>query len=172
MKGTTLQFGGGTYGTISSAAIHAGAVGKIGYRLSVGHDQNQQWRNPDALAFRSNKFNVHTEYALPSDAKLLVSGGFVDSNRFDGPIGETVTPATQPSLGYANVAYERTNLFLRGWWSGYWDTPRPQPIRFLRTSSVSRIGTEVLLSPLRVTPTILKHSMLLNSAPQTDSPMV
>jgi len=123
MKGTTLQFGGGTYGTISSAAIHAGAVGKIGYRLSVGHDQNQQWRSPDALAFRSNKFNVHTEYAMPSDAKLLVSGGFVDSNRFDGPIGETVTPATQPSLGYANVAYERTNLFLRGWWSGYWDTP-------------------------------------------------
>ena len=50
MRGTTLQFGGGSYGTISSAAIHAGTVGKFGYRLSVGHDQNQQWRNSDALA--------------------------------------------------------------------------------------------------------------------------
>ena len=61
MKGTTLQFGGGSYGTISSAAIQAGTVGKFGYRLSVGHDQNQQWRNQDALAFRSDKFNVQTE---------------------------------------------------------------------------------------------------------------
>src|SRR6185295_16367031 len=58
IKGTTLQFGGGSYGTISSAAIHAGTVGKFGYRLSVGHDQNQQWRNGNALAFRDNKFNV------------------------------------------------------------------------------------------------------------------
>ena len=40
MKGTTLQFGGGELGTISSAAIHAGTVGKFGYRFSVGHDQN------------------------------------------------------------------------------------------------------------------------------------
>ena len=122
MKGTTVQFGGGELGTISSAAIHANKIGDFGYRLSIGRDQNQQWRNRDALAFRSNKFNVHTEYALPSDAKLLVSGGFVDANRFDGPIGETVTSATKPSLGYANAAYERTNFFIRGSWSGYWDT--------------------------------------------------
>ena len=123
MKGTTLQFGGGELGTISSAAIHANKIGDFGYRLSIGHDQNQQWRDRDALAFRSNKFNVQTEYALPSDAKLLVSGGFVDANRLDGQIGEVVTLATRPSLGYANVSYERTNFFLRGWWSGYWDTP-------------------------------------------------
>ena len=145
MKGATLQFGGGTFGTISSAAIQAGTVGKLGYRLSVGHDQNQQWRDQDALAFRSNKFNVHTEYALPSDAKLFVSGGLVDANRFDGPIGETVTPATQPSLGYANVSYERTNLFLRGWWSGYWDTPtvttNPLLANFIRVTD--RNGSSV-----------------------------
>ena len=123
MKGTTLQFGSGELGTISSAAIHANKIGDFGYRLSIGRDQNQQWRDRDALAFRSNKLNVHTEYALPSDAKLLVSGGLVDANRFDGSIGETVSVATRPSLGYANVSYERTNFFLRGWWSGYWDTP-------------------------------------------------
>ena len=57
MRGTTLQFGGGSYGTISSAAIQAGTADKLGYRLSVGHDQNQQWRNSSALAFRSDKFN-------------------------------------------------------------------------------------------------------------------
>src|SRR6185369_4322482 len=31
MKGTTLQFGGGSYGTISSAAIQAGTAGNFGY---------------------------------------------------------------------------------------------------------------------------------------------
>ncbi|HLA62582.1 MAG TPA: TonB-dependent receptor plug domain-containing protein, partial [Nitrospiraceae bacterium] len=49
MKGNTIQFGGGEFGTISSAAIHAGSAGNLGYRLSLGHDQNQQWRNRNAL---------------------------------------------------------------------------------------------------------------------------
>src|SRR5437899_5034356 len=43
MRGTTLQFGGGELGTISSAAIHADTVGKFGYRISVGREQSQQW---------------------------------------------------------------------------------------------------------------------------------
>ena len=146
MKGTTVQFGGGELGAISSAAIHAGKIGDFGYRLSIGRDQNQQWRDRNALAFRSNKFNVHTEYALPSDAKLLVSGGLVEANRFDGPIGETVTVATRPSLGYANVSYERTNFFLRGSWSGYWDasteTINPLLANFIRVTD--RDGSSVL----------------------------
>jgi len=120
MKGTTLQFGGGEFGTISSAAIHANTFGKFGYRLSVGHDQNAQWGNRDALAFRSNKFNLQTEYALSSDSKLSVSGGLVDTNRFDGPTtGTSISPST-PALGYANVVYERPNFFLRTYWNR-WD---------------------------------------------------
>ncbi len=122
MKGTTVQFGGGELGTISSAAIHAGKIGDFGYRLSIGRDQNQQWRNRDALAFRSSKINLHTEYALPNDAKLLLSGGLVDVNRYDGPIGETVSPSSRPSQGYANASYERQNFFLRGWWTSFQDT--------------------------------------------------
>jgi iron complex outermembrane receptor protein len=116
MKGTTLQFGGGEFGTITAAAIEAGTVGKLGYRLSAGRDQNNQWRNRDALAFRSHKFNVQTEYGLPGDSKLQVSGGLVDMNRFDGPTFQDVTFDTKPQQGYANVAYERPNFFIRSWW--------------------------------------------------------
>ena len=116
MKGTTLQFGGGTYGTISSAAIQAGTVGKFGYRLSVGHDQNQQWRNSSALAFRSDKFNVQTEYALPGESKVTISGGIVNVNRFDGPIVDAFQLSTPFTDSYANVAYERPNFFVRAWW--------------------------------------------------------
>lgn len=119
MAGTTLQFGGGQVGTITSAAIHAGTAGKLGYRLSVGRDQNQQWRNRDALAFRSHKFNVHTEYLLSPEAKLSLDGGLIDVNRYDGQIGEIVIGSTPFSQAYTNVAYERPNLFLRAWWSEF-----------------------------------------------------
>jgi outer membrane receptor for ferrienterochelin and colicin len=116
MKGTTLQFGGGSYGTISSAAIQAGTVDKFGYRLSAGHDQNQQWRNSSALAFRSDKFNAQTEYALSGDSKVTISGGIVNVNRFDGPVVDVFQLSNPFTDSYANVAYERSDFFLRGWW--------------------------------------------------------
>jgi len=124
MRGTTLQFGGGEFGTISSAAVHAGTSGKFGYRLSVGHDQNQQWRDRDALAFRDNKFNVQTEYHLTADSKLSVSGGLVDANRFDGPMTTTgvTIGASTPAFGYGHVVYERPNFFVRTFWNRWNDT--------------------------------------------------
>ena len=136
MKGTTLQFGGGELGTISSAAIQAGTVGKFGYRLSIGRDQTQQWRDHDALGFRSHKFNVQTEYALSSISKLQVSGGLVETNRFDGQIGEITSNSVRPSLGYANVLYERGAFLIRAWWAGYTDdatiNPSPQLTNLIR----------------------------------------
>ena len=122
MRGTTLQFGGGSYGTISSSAIQAGTIGKLGYRLSLGHDQNQEWRNADSLAFRANKFNVQTEYQLPKETKLSVSGGLVDSNRFDGPLQNITLNSTEPALGYAHGVYEGQNFFVRMFWNSWNDT--------------------------------------------------
>jgi iron complex outermembrane receptor protein len=127
MKGTTLQFGGGELGTISSSAIHAGVQGKFGYRLSIGHDQNQQWRDRDALAYRSDKFNVQTEYALPEDSKIMVSGGLIDVNRFDGPVTSVTINADSPALGYAHVVYARPSLFLRAFWNSYDNTSAVNP---------------------------------------------
>jgi iron complex outermembrane receptor protein len=121
MKGNTLQFGGGEFGTISSAAIHAGTVGKFGYRLSAGHDQNAQWKDSNALAFRSNKFNAQTEYHFSDASTLSLSGGFTDVNRFDGQITSILTPNTNFTNQYAHVAYERSGLVLRASWTG-WNT--------------------------------------------------
>jgi iron complex outermembrane receptor protein len=126
LKGTTLQFGGGEFGTISSAAVHAGTVGHVGYRLSLGRDQNQQWRNRDALAFRSEKINVLTEYALSADSKISVSGGVVDANRFDGPLHSLSLTSLTPSQSYVQTAYERPNFFIRAWWSGFNTTNGPE----------------------------------------------
>ncbi len=136
MKGTTVQFGGGEFGTITSAAVHAGTIDNFGYRLSVGHDQNQQWRNRDALAFRSNKFNAQTEYAFSDHSKLSISGGLTDVNRFDGAVTEVTIAASKPVQSYAYAAYERTNFFVRAWWAAYHDTTTdnidPQLANFLR----------------------------------------
>ena len=118
MKGGTAQFGGGAYGTISSAAVYANRYKQFGYRLSYGHDQNQQWRSGSDLAYRDNKFNVQTEYTLGGDSKLSFSGGLVDVNRFDGNVSDVVVQSGVPTLGYALAGYERPNFFIRAFWNG------------------------------------------------------
>ena len=103
LKGTTLQFGGGELGTLSSAAIHAGTVGQLDYRLSAGRDQNQQWRDRDALAFRSHKFNAQTQYNFSNDGILRVAGGFIDTNRFDGPVSNLQISHSQFNQGFSDI---------------------------------------------------------------------
>lgn len=100
MKGATAQFGGGAYGTISSAAIYANRYKNLGFRLSYGHDQNQQWRNGSALAYRDKKFNVQTKYVLKDDSKISLSGGLVDVRDFDGRVANSVVQTGMPVLGY------------------------------------------------------------------------
>ncbi len=145
MKGTTLQFGGGEQGTVSSAAVQAGTVGKFGYRLSIGRDQTQQWRDGDALAFRSHKFNVQTDYALSSTSKLQLSGGVVESNRYDGQVGEVTSNSIRPSFSYANAVYEHGAFLIRAWWSGYTDlatiTPLPQLANILSITDRNGVST-------------------------------
>ena len=116
LKGTTVQFGGGELGTISSAGIHAGTYGNLGYKLSIGHDQNQQWRNRRSLAFRAEKFSASTTYALTDRSRITVNGGWIDSNRFDGTFYESSLARATPSQSHAGLAYEHPNFLLRGYW--------------------------------------------------------
>jgi iron complex outermembrane receptor protein len=121
MKGTTLQAGGGEIGTVSTSAIHAGASGKLQYRVSGGYEQNYQWRDHDVLAFRSYKFNGQTEYALSGPSKFSLSGGLVYMDPHEGPLvgnGTTlVTPSVQ--LPYANLVYENRGFLVRSYWNGF-----------------------------------------------------
>lgn len=119
MAGTTVQVGGGEYGTISSAAIVGGQAGKVGYRLSAGHDQNQQWNSRSALAFRSDKFNIVTDYAVNANDKITVSGGLITANRFDGPVAENLSLAQRPAQGYTSAVYEGPSYFIRTYWTRY-----------------------------------------------------
>ncbi|MGD9725986.1 MAG: TonB-dependent receptor plug domain-containing protein [Nitrospiraceae bacterium] len=120
IRGTTLQVGAGEYGTIRAAAIQAGTYKDFGYRLSVGRDQNQQWRNRDALALRQNKVNLYTDYSF-SDSKVSLQGGFLNNNRFDGQVIDILhETSTGIETGYLSAAYERANFFVRGWWT-YWN---------------------------------------------------
>lgn len=118
LKGVTLQFGGGEFGTISSAAIVGAVYGDWGLRLSAGHNQTNQWNNRDSLAFRNNLFNGQVERHFAGDAKLTLQGGIVDSNRYFGPVVDQVVVNQQPSQRYANVVYERPNFFIRAFWTG------------------------------------------------------
>jgi iron complex outermembrane recepter protein len=145
MKGTTLQFGGGEFGTISSAAVHAEKIGKLGYRLSAGHDQTAQWHDRNALSFRSDKFNLQTEYDFSDLSKLRISGGLVDSNRLEGPASEITTSQGAPAQGYAHVVYERPNFFIRGFWNHFSDASVPvtNPILAPFFLSTDRVGNRL-----------------------------
>jgi outer membrane receptor for ferrienterochelin and colicin len=125
MRGTTLQFGGGNFGTVTASAIQAGTYNKFGYRLSIGHNQNADWTNRNALAFRDNLFNVLTEYALSPESKIKVAGGLVDSNAFNSILAQDVIDPTRPAQAYASVGYERPNFFVRAFWNQYTDTSNP-----------------------------------------------
>lgn len=141
IRGTTVQIGGGQVGTWMNSAVHAGLQGKFGYRLSYGYDQAQQWRNHDALGFRSNKFNVHTEYALGGDSRIVAAGGLVDANRFDGQVGETVLESTASKQWYTHLAYESPDFFVRGWYNGlsnrFTPTAFPPLDRFITLTDLS-----------------------------------
>lgn len=139
IKGATLQVGGGSYGTLSTTAIYANSHKQFSYRLSYGHNQTDQWRNRDALAYRDNKFNVQTEYALSGNSKLSFSGGLVDPTNFDGHVVDAVVHTGVPALGYAHAIYDRPNFFLRAFWNGLNIhgpvSPSPQLSPFLRITN-------------------------------------
>lgn len=117
MKGTTLQAGAGEYGTVRTAAIHGGKAGDLGYRLSVGHDQQQQWRDRNALAFRADRFNGQMNYLLNSGGMVQVEGGVIDANRADFSSGDILRVNSPYTLSYTRVGYERADFFVRASWS-------------------------------------------------------
>ena len=120
MPGTTVQVRGGEFGTFTGSAIQAGRYKSLGYRLSVERDQNQQFRNRSALAFRSHKFNVQTDYPITALSSLKVEGGFMDVNRFDGPNGNIQRFNNSFTQGYARMGYNNPNFFVHAFWNR-WD---------------------------------------------------
>lgn len=117
--GSILQIGGGEFGTINTAAIYGKRQGKFGYRVSAGYDHANQWEDQDAVAFRAYRFNIQTDYALTTASKVMVSGGVVDTNRFDGPVQRNINLSSSSTLPYVYVGYEQPESFLRFWWNQF-----------------------------------------------------
>jgi iron complex outermembrane recepter protein len=124
MNGSMVKFGGGEFDTFTVSAIQGGRFHKLDYRLSFGHDQNSQWDDRNALGFRSYKFNIQTKYELPDQATISFVGGYVNANRFDGPRVDTVQVQQDPSHGYVQIGYQKSNLILKAYWNR-WDQSGP-----------------------------------------------
>lgn len=143
MPGATVQVGGGEFGTFLSSAVYAGQSKKLHYRLSAGTDQTNQWGNRNSQAFFGYKFNSRFDYELPGESILTASGGWFNSNQYDGPIVDTIRVDQEPSIGYANVGYERPDFFIRAWWTRY-TQPSRVPVNNLISnvfSVINRQGT-------------------------------
>ena len=107
MAGTTIQTGYGEFGTLRSAGVQGGTIGKFDYRISIGRDQQQQWRDRDALGYRSHRFNGQTTYAMTNDSFIKIAGGIVDTNRFDFASGDFLRINSSTTYPYSEVLYER-----------------------------------------------------------------
>ncbi|MDH4153521.1 MAG: TonB-dependent receptor [Nitrospira sp.] len=127
MAGTTIQTGYGELGTLRSAGVQAGMIGKFDYRLSIGRDQQQQWRDRDALGYRLHRFNGQATYTLTNDAFIKLAGGIVDTNRFDFASGDFLRLNSATSYPYGEILYERPNFFLRFNWQGITTTVDTEP---------------------------------------------
>lgn len=63
--------------------MYANRLKQIGYRLSPGHDQNQQWRDRNALSYRSDRFNGLVEYHVTDQLTVRLEGGLIRANPND-----------------------------------------------------------------------------------------
>lgn len=117
MRGATIQAGAGEFATIRSAAVYANRHEQIGYRLSLGHDQNSQWRDRNALALRTSRFNGLINYHPNQDAMIRIEGGVVDTNRMDLASGDFLRVDSPNTISYARVSYERPDFFIRAFWN-------------------------------------------------------
>lgn len=128
MAGTTIQNGYGEFGTLRSAGVQAGTIGKFDYRLSIGRDQQQQWRNRDALGYRLHRFNGQATYSIDSDSSIKLAGGLAETNRFDFASADFLRLNTPSRYAYSEVLYERPNFFLRLNWQGNETTTDSEPL--------------------------------------------
>ena len=113
MNGTTVELVGGEFSTLRSSAAQAGKIEEIGYRISGEYQQNGQWRNRDALAFRNTKFNVFTEYQLPKSARIFLEGGYRHNTQDDFASGQVIRFDSEDAYSYTRVGYEKENFFVR-----------------------------------------------------------
>lgn len=118
MKGTTLQVTGGDLGTVISSAVQAGSVSTFSYRLSVGQERVQEWKNRDALALNLWKLNSHTEYLLPNQSQIAFDVGLARADPYDGPGNGVSSGNLQHTQPYVYLTYKAGHFALRGWWNG------------------------------------------------------
>ena len=117
MKGTTIQVGAGEFGTVRSSAVHANRINQFGYRLSTGHDQNQQWRNRNALSYRSDRFNGLVEYHATDQLAIRLEGGLQHVKPTDIVSSDVIHISSPYTNSYARASVEHPDFFVRAFWN-------------------------------------------------------
>ncbi|MDH5588148.1 MAG: TonB-dependent receptor plug domain-containing protein [Nitrospirota bacterium] len=119
LKRVQGQFAGGEFGTLQGSAILSQPLGPVDVSLSVAMDQQNQWRDRNALGFRAYTFHGQVEHEITPTTNILLSGGIVDANRFDGLIAGAQAQSNEPAQSFANLSFKSQALSIQGWWSRF-----------------------------------------------------
>jgi len=111
LKGTHFSGTSGEAGTGIGNLIHAGAVGKLGYKVSVGYDRTNQFpnltvgRTSGELGRADTRGHFQVDYTLAEDSKVSLTGGIDAFDRREifpaGPLQGVVSGG----LGFIKANY-------------------------------------------------------------------
>ena len=115
LAGTRIKIEGGEFDTYMASVIHADSVGRFDYKLSLGWDRADQWRDKNQIGQRDLKGNLQVEYELKPKARATLSAGY------DTHIGEAMTRLNlfkrDGDLSHCKFNYVQDNLQFQSFWA-------------------------------------------------------
>jgi iron complex outermembrane receptor protein len=119
IEGTHFFLSGGEVGNAGASIIHAGSRGSIDYKISMGYQRGNQWRDSGVLGQEVYRSNFLVQRHFNSEKTVSLGGGVSDSPRYDGPLFDNGIAASDIRQGYLQGGYEDSNSFFRLYWNTF-----------------------------------------------------
>ncbi len=114
LKGTAVSFTGGEYNTYLGSLIHAGAMDKLDYKISLGWYQTDQWTEEKESIDGIPRGNIAIGYEINDISKLSLSGGHGET------VGEMaaghIPMEKEGKTDYFQANYSLKDLKLLSYW--------------------------------------------------------
>lgn len=119
IQGTHFFLVGGEGGNSGGSMIHAGSRGLIDYKISMGYQRNNEWRDIGILGQEVYRSNFLVQRNFDAGKKVSLGGGVTDTPRYDGPLFDNGIASSDIRQGYLQGSYEDADSFIRLYWNSF-----------------------------------------------------